>query len=153
MKKIESFQVNHDVLEPGMYVSRIDMGDIVTYDLRYKKPNVDDFLDVRAMHTTEHLFATFCRSSKISDRVIYFGPMGCLTGYYLILKGVSHEDAMELVKQGAKFISEYEGEIPGNTSVECGNYLSHDMETAKSDCAKYYAAIKDITVQDLEYKS
>ncbi len=142
MKKIESFQVNHDTLVPGIYVSRIDCGDIVTYDLRFKLPNADDFLDVKAMHTSEHLFATYCRSSEISDKVIYFGPMGCLTGYYLILKGAEHADAIKLVQDATKFISEYDGEIPGNTRIECGNYLAHDLAGAKQDCAKYYEAIK-----------
>ncbi len=153
MKKIESFQVNHDTLTPGMYVSRIDMGDIITYDLRFKAPNIDDFLDVKAMHTAEHLFATYCRSSELSSKVIYFGPMGCLTGYYLILKGAEHKDAIKLVQEASKFISNYEGEIPGNTKVECGNYLSHDLQGAKEDCAKYSKVIENWTEDDLEYKA
>ena len=89
MEKIASFTINHDLLTPGMYVSRVD-GDVVTYDLRLKFPNRGDYLAQGALHTLEHLIATYARSSNLSDRVIYFGPMGCRTGFYLLLLSLIH---------------------------------------------------------------
>lgn len=97
MERIASFQVNHDTLEPGVYVSRID-GDITTYDMRFIKPNTPPFLPNPVMHTIEHLFATYSRNSKYADKVIYFGPMGCRTGFYFLVRDMSQEDALELIK-------------------------------------------------------
>ena len=114
MEKIASFQIDHDLLEPGIYLSRVDMGDIFTYDLRFKFPNAGDFLAPAAAHTVEHIFATFVRSSAIGDKVVYFGPMGCLTGFYLVLKGASHGEAIAVIKEGMAFAAAFEGEIPGN---------------------------------------
>lgn len=132
MEKIASFQVDHTRLEPGMYLSRVD-GDVVTYDLRFVKPNTPPFLEVPAMHTIEHLFATFVRNSSLKDGIIYFGPMGCRTGFYFLVDGrvVSHEQAISLTKEALAFIAGYEGEIPGTTAVECGNYLEHDLPKAR----------------------
>ena len=152
MKKIASFTVNHDLLEKGMYLSRID-GDVVTYDIRMKKPNGGDYLCMSAAHTFEHLFATYARNSEYGGSVIYVGPMGCRTGFYFLVRNeVSHVQAIELVKNAMAFIRDFKGEIPGNSSVECGNYLDHDLVGAKAlgeDMAKVLASWQE---KDLEYK-
>ena len=109
MKTIASFTVNHDLLEKGMYISRID-GDVVTYDIRMKKPNNGDYLSDGSMHTLEHLFATFARNSEIGDQVVYVGPMGCRTGFYFLVRdSVGHERALRLVRDCLRYIAEYEG--------------------------------------------
>lgn len=152
MERIKSFTVNHDVLTPGIYISRID-GDIVTYDIRVKKPNGGDYLANGAMHTIEHIFATFVRNSKFGGDVIYFGPMGCRTGFYLLLRsGVSTAEAVALIKEAFAFIAEFKGEIPGNTRIECGNYLEHDLDGATAEARAMNAVIKNWTENDLEYK-
>jgi LuxS protein involved in autoinducer AI2 synthesis len=133
MKKIASFTVNHDKLQRGMYISRID-GDVVTYDIRMKTPNSGDYLENAAMHTIEHLFATYARNCLAADHVIYVGPMGCRTGFYLLVRDkLSHAAALELVCASMKFIADYDGEVPGTTSIECGNYLEHDLAAAKAE--------------------
>ena len=143
MKKIASFTINHDVLTPGMYVSRVD-GDVVTYDLRCKCPNRGDYLAQGALHTLEHLVATYVRSSSWSDQVIYFGPMGCRTGFYLLLRdSVSREDALTLTREAFAFAAAYEGEIPGAKAVECGNYLEHDLMDARREAEAYLKALTD----------
>ena len=153
MKKIASFTVNHDKLLKGMYISRID-GDVVTYDIRMKKPNGGDYLGNGELHTFEHLFATYARSSEYADRVIYVGPMGCRTGFYLLLRDtVSGEDAIRLVKEAFAFISEFEGEIPGSKRIECGNYLEHDLEGARKTAADMLSVLKDWTKEKMEYES
>ena len=135
MEKIASFTVNHDVLQKGMYISRID-NDIVTYDVRMKKPNNGDFLPIASMHTFEHLFATYVRNTEYAQNIIYVGPMGCRTGFYFIVRDkISHTEALELVKKSFEFTVNFEGEIPGATRKECGNYLEHDLIGAK-DFAK-----------------
>lgn len=132
MKKIASFTVNHNKLNKGMYISRVD-GDVITYDIRMKKPNGGDYLSNGAMHTFEHLFATYARNSEFSENVIYVGPMGCRTGFYLLLRDkVTHNQAIALVRDSFAFIAEFEGEIPGSRREECGNYLEHDLSGAKS---------------------
>jgi len=132
MKTIASFTVDHDKLKKGMYVSRVD-GDVVTYDVRMKLPNAGDFLSNGAMHTLEHLFATYARNDALGDQVIYVGPMGCRTGFYLLLRDtVSKKQAIELVKNSLKFVGGFEGIIPGNQKRECGNYLEHDLSGAKA---------------------
>ena len=135
-----------------MYLSRID-GDVVTYDIRMKKPNGGDYLCMSAAHTFEHLFATYARNSEYGGSVIYVGPMGCRTGFYFLVRNeVSHAQAIELVKNAMAFIRDFKGEIPGNSSVECGNYLDHDLVGAKAlgeDMAKVLASWQE---KDLEYK-
>lgn len=151
MKKIASFTVDHDKLEKGVYVSRID-GDAVTYDIRMKKPNGGDFLSNGALHTFEHLFATYARNSKYSDSVIYVGPMGCRTGFYLILRdSVSREDAIKLVRESFRFVSEFRGKIPGSERKECGNYLEHDLDGAKLIAEDMLKVLESYTVDRLEY--
>ena len=152
MEKIASFTVDHNKLQKGMYISRID-GDIVTYDIRMKKPNNNDFLPTGQMHTFEHLFATYARNSKIKDNVIYVGPMGCRTGFYFLVRNnVSHQQALEVVKQTLEFVKMFEGEIPGSTKIECGNYLDHDLEGAKKVAIDMIEVLKDWTVEKMNYE-
>lgn len=150
MERIASFQVNHDTLEPGVYVSRID-GDITTYDMRFIKPNTPPFLPNPVMHTIEHLFATYARNSKSADKVIYFGPMGCRTGFYFLVRDMSQEDALALIKETVMKCKNHTGEIPGNTASECGNYREHDLKGAIEALNKYYDKLKDLTVDNLKY--
>ena len=150
MKKIASFTVDHDKLDVGVYISRID-SDITTFDLRFIKPNTPPFLKPYAMHTIEHLFATYARNSEYSDNVIYFGPMGCMTGFYFLTRDLSLECALELIKDIVKKCRDHEGDIPGNSKIECGNYLAHDTESAHEELQKYYESIKDWNVEMLNY--
>ena len=153
MKKIASFTVNHDKLKKGMYISRID-GDAVTYDIRMKIPNGGDYLGCGELHTFDHLFATFARNSCYSDSVIYVGPMGCRTGFYLILRDtVSHSQAIGLVRDAFSFIADFEGEIPGNKREECGNYLEHDLTGAKAVAADMASVLSDWNEQKLNYEN
>ena len=153
MKKIASFTVNHDLLDKRMYLSRVD-GDIVTYDIRMKKPNGGDYLNMSAAHTLEHLFATYARNSEVGGAVIYIGPMGCRTGFYFLVRdSVSHTQAISLVKNAMAFIAEYEGEIPGNSRVECGNYLDHDLSGARALGADMAKVLENWQEKDLEYKN
>ncbi len=153
MKKIASFTVNHDTLEKGMYISRID-GDVVTYDIRMKLPNGGDYLQMSAAHTLEHLFATYARNSQFGDSVIYVGPMGCRTGFYFLVRDtISHEQAIALVKESMAFVRDYEGEIPGNKKEECGNYLDHDLMGAKKIGEEMSAVLANWQVADLQYKA
>lgn len=129
--------MNHDTLVPGLYISRVD-GDCVTYDLRLKRPNQGDYLGIGALHTLEHLIATCLRSSARADEVIYFGPMGCRTGFYLILRdSVSRDDALALVREAFAFAAAFEGSIPGARRQECGNYRGHDLPGAKREAEAY----------------
>ena len=152
MKKIASFTVNHDLLERGMYVSRID-GDVVTYDVRMKLPNGGDYLSPSAAHTIEHIFATYARNSQWADDVIYVGPMGCRTGFYVLLRDkVSYADAITLTKNAFAMVRDFEGDIPGNKKEECGNYLDHDLAGAKALGEDISKALAGWTVADLQYK-
>ena len=151
MKTIASFTVDHNKLEKGMYISRVD-GDVVTYDIRMRKPNGGDYLQNGAMHTFEHLFATFARNSAFENQVVYVGPMGCRTGFYLLLRDtVSHRDAIQLVKNSFAFAASFEGDVPGVGKKECGNYLEHDLEGAKADAADMAEVLKDWTEDKLYY--
>lgn len=153
MKTIASFTVNHDKLEKGMYVSRID-GNVVTYDIRMKKPNNGDYLSNGAMHTFEHLFATYARNSRYSDFVIYVGPMGCRTGFYFLLRDtVSRKAALQLVQDSFRFIADFEGEIPGNKRQECGNYLEHDLSGAKDTAKDMLIVLTDWTEKKMKYET
>lgn len=135
-----------------MYLSRVD-GDCVTYDIRMKKPNGGEYLENAAMHTIEHLFATFARNSAVGDQILYVGPMGCRTGFYLLVRdAVSHKDAIRLVYEAMEFIASYDGEIPGTTSIECGNYLEHDLNGAKREAAAMAAVLKAWKEEQIYYK-
>ncbi len=152
MKRIASFEVDHIKLQRGMYISRID-GDITTYDIRTRKPNTGDVMDNAAIHTLEHLFATYVRNSRFADKIIYFGPMGCRTGFYFLVRDMSDEDAIGLTKDAFKFISSYEGDIPGATEAECGNFREHSLEGAKTEALNYLPVIENIGTADLKYTS
>ena len=150
MEKIASFTVDHTKFGVGMYISRID-DDIVTYDVRMVKPNGGVYLSSPSMHTIEHIFATYTRNSKYGKNVIYVGPMGCRTGFYLLVRGISHQEAIDLVTDSMKYISTFEGEIPGNSEVECGNYKEHDLESAKKDVLPILNVLKGYTVEMVNY--
>lgn len=150
MKLIKSFEIDHDKLEKGVYISRID-NDIVTFDMRFVKPNTPPYLPQKALHTIEHLIATFVRNGEYSDNVVYFGPMGCRTGFYLLIRELDNETSLNLIKDAVKYCKDYQGEIPGNKKKECGNYLEHDLDKAKELLSDYYEVIKDKTVSDLNY--
>ena len=152
MKKIASFTVNHDKLKKGIYVSRID-GDVITYDVRCKIPNGGDYLESPAMHTFEHLFATYARNSEFEKSVIYVGPMGCRTGFYLLLRDdVSYENAIKLTYEAFKFTAEFEGIIPGSTKIECGNYLEHDLKGAKAVAKDMMTVLDGYTPEMMIYE-
>lgn len=146
MQRIESFQVNHLVLEPGMYVSRRDQkGETVvtTFDLRITAPNKEPVVDMPALHTIEHLGATFLRNSSRKEDVVYFGPMGCRTGCYLVMFGdLNSEDVYPLVMEMCNFILGFEGEIPGARPEQCGNYQEQNLDMAKYYIAKYKNALE-----------
>lgn len=150
MEKIASFQVNHNTLERGIYISRID-GDITTFDIRMKKPNGGDYLENAAMHTIEHLFATFARNSKYKERVIYFGPMGCRTGFYFLTRNIPNGEVIKLIEDAFSFIADYEGEIPGVSKIECGNYLEHNLGGAKKEAAEMRDILVGYTEDRLKY--
>ena len=142
MKPIASFTINHDTLEPGMYISRTD-GDAVTYDLRFVRPNTPPFLENSAIHTIEHLFATYVRNSPYAGNILYFGPMGCRTGFYFLVRDtLSHSDAITLVYDAIRFIAGYSGDIPGVSSRECGNWREHNLSAAKN-CAQSFVQVMD----------
>ncbi len=150
MEKIASFTVDHTVLERGLYISRVD-GDIVTYDLRTRRPNVEPVMDNAAIHTFEHLFATYVRNSEHKDSIVYFGPMGCRTGFYFLTRNLSHEAAVALTVEALKFIADYAGDVPGVSADECGNYREHDLLGAKREAAAQYEILKDWTAEKLQY--
>jgi S-ribosylhomocysteine lyase len=150
LRTIASFQVDHLKIGPGIYVSRTD-GDIVTYDLRMKKPNAGSCLENGALHTIEHLFATYARSSELSDKVVYVGPMGCRTGFYLLVRDLPRAGAIELVRRSFAFIAAYEGPIPGASEAECGNWKDHDLAGAKAGAAMYSKVIEGWSEAKLAY--
>lgn len=150
LRKIASFQVDHTRLTEGMYTSRID-ADVVTYDIRMVRPNGGVYLENGAMHTFEHLFATYARSSRFQDKVIYAGPMGCRTGFYFLVRDLDGADAIALVQETMDFIAGFEGEIPGASEAECGNYREHDLPGAKRAAAKMAEVLKDWTPAKLAY--
>ena len=152
MDRIASFSVDHDLIEPGIYISRID-GDIVTYDLRTRKPNAGDYMDNLTMHTVEHMLATFLRNSEIGGEVIYFGPMGCRTGFYLLVRDtVTSSEVIGLLQKTMDFIAGYEGEIPGVSPAECGNYREHSLPKAKEYAADMAKVLKDWTPEKMKYE-
>ncbi|MBE6632625.1 MAG: S-ribosylhomocysteine lyase [Ruminococcaceae bacterium] len=148
--KIESFKVDHDLLEPGIYISRID-GDVITYDLRTRKPNAGSYMDNITMHSLEHMFATFARNSDISNNVIYFGPMGCQTGFYFLVKDEAPLKVFELTKEILKKIIAYEGEMFGAKRKECGNYLNLSLDSAKKESGAYLEILEKLTTVDFKY--
>ncbi|MBR5773574.1 MAG: S-ribosylhomocysteine lyase [Clostridia bacterium] len=154
MERIASFTINHLTLESGLYVSRRDKkGDCVvtTFDMRLTAPNREPVVDVPALHTIEHLAATFLRNSAQKDDVVYFGPMGCRTGCYLVMFGdLCSEDVLPLVTEMCDFIIGFEGDIPGASAVECGNYLEQNLPMAKFYIARYKERL--LRNRSFEYK-
>ena len=151
MEKIQSFRINHDVLEPGIYVSRID-GDITTYDLRTRKPNAGDYMDVVTMHSVEHMIATLIRNSEIASDVIYFGPMGCQTGFYLLVRNAVNEKVLDVLKDCLRKTIAHEGPVFGASAAECGNYRSLSIESAKTECRRYLAVLEALVNPDFTYQ-
>ncbi|MBQ9758014.1 MAG: S-ribosylhomocysteine lyase [Clostridia bacterium] len=152
MEKIASFSVDHRFINEKIYISRID-GDITTYDVRMRKPNTGDVMSNALMHSFEHLFATFMRNSDIAENVIYVGPMGCQTGFYLLVRNACHEEVLSEVKKVLEKISVYNGAMPGASEIECGNYQNLDTALAKEEAARYLQKIKDQTENDLTYET
>ena len=152
MERIASFTVNHDVLTAGLYLSRRD-GSVTTFDLRFKKPNTGDLLTNAEMHSVEHIIATALRSSAQNDAVIYFGPMGCQTGFYFLFNNdlLSCEGAIDLLREVFTAAADFQGEMPGKSAVECGNYINLDVDTGKAVCRFYADLIADWTVEQLHY--
>ena len=149
-QKIASFTIDHDLLTEGIYTSRID-GDVTTYDLRTRVPNAGDYMDNLTMHSLEHMFATFVRSGPIGDRVIYFGPMGCQTGFYLLVRDADNAEVLSEVKDVLAKIIRHEGEMFGAIRRECGNYKNLDLGAAKRE-AERYLAILESGEWDFKYK-
>lgn len=145
MEKIESFKVNHLTLEPGLYVSRRDRSygcTVTTFDMRFTSPNREPVMDMPAIHTIEHLGATFLRNSVRKNEVVYFGPMGCRTGFYLLMFGEPEpEDIYGLIVELCNFILDYNGEIPGAKPEECGNYSEQNLGMAKYYVKRYLTAL------------
>ncbi len=149
MEKIESFKVDHTRLEKGLYVSRID-GDIVTYDLRMRKPNTGDLISNSAMHSLEHMLATYLRNSEIAEKIIYVGPMGCQTGFYVLVRMNDNEKFLENLKDTLVKIIEHDGEIFGKSAVECGNYRNLDLNEAKKEAKAYLEVLESKNI-DFKY--
>lgn len=152
MELIKSFTINHDILKEGVYLSRQDRN-TNTYDLRMKIPNGGDYLTCAASHTIEHLCATYLRNSQFKNEIVYFGPMGCMTGFYLVtFDTLSEEDMLKTLCGAFEFIKNFsDKEVPGAKKIECGNYLSHDIDGAKEIAGKYFEIIKNLTPADLSY--
>ena len=136
MKQIASFSVDHDKIRPGMYISRID-GDITSFDLRTRTPNAGEYMDNITMHSVEHMLATFLRNGEIGANVIYFGPMGCRTGFYLLTRDLAPVAVLNALKKALADTVAHTGEVFGASRRECGNYKELDIDAAKRECAAY----------------
>lgn len=152
MERIASFTVDHTVLVPGLYLSRRD-GTTVTFDLRFKKPNTGDLLSNAELHSVEHVIATLLRNSPQKDAVIYFGPMGCQTGFYFLFDGekLSNANAVRLLQRVFTAAAKFDGAMPGASARECGNYRNLDVELARRCCAYYADVIADWSEEKLVY--
>ena len=153
MKKIPSFTIDHIKLNRGIYVSRKDeLGGetVTTFDIRMKLPNREPVLGQGAIHTIEHLAATFLRNHPVwKDRIVYWGPMGCLTGNYLLVKGdLTSKDILPLMKETFEFVANFEGEVPGTTARDCGNYLLHDLPMARYEARKYVEETLNLATEE-----
>ena len=141
MERIQSFCVDHDYITEGIYISRID-GDITTFDMRTRKPNCGDYMDNLTLHSLEHMFATYIRNSAIGESVIYFGPMGCRTGFYLLTRDIAPERVLDEVLSVLEKISAHEGGMFGATRKECGNYRELDINAARREASRYLAVLR-----------
>lgn len=157
MEKIPSFTINHNLLEPGIYVSRRDVtpsGDVITtFDIRMTRPNREAALDPRALHAMEHLAATFLRNHpNWKDRIIYWGPMGCCTGNYLLIQGdLESRDILPLIQETMQFVADFKGEVPGATPRDCGNYSYMNLPEAKKAARKYLEQLSDASDRNFSY--
>ena len=156
MKKIPSFTIDHNQLLPGIYVSRKDNvgNDVVTtFDIRMKAPNREPALHPGALHTIEHLAATYLRNNEEwQDRIVYWGPMGCLTGNYLLMKGdMKSEEIVKLMTDTFEFVANYDGVVPGTEPQDCGNYLLHDLPMARYEAKQYLKVLNNIKPENLNY--
>lgn len=152
MERIASFCVDHTRLDRGMYLSRQD-GDVLTWDIRMKRPNQGDYLSTAAAHTLEHLFATYARNSVYKEAVIYVGPMGCCTGFYLLTRGLTAAQALQLTRDAFLFMSQYEGAVPGASAVECGNYQDMDLPAARQEAAAMLPVLEELTADRMHYEA
>ena len=156
MEKIASFTIDHNLLQPGLYVSRKDTigaETVTTFDLRLTKPNGEPVMNTAEVHTIEHLAATYLRNDPAwKDRVIYFGPMGCRTGFYLLLAGnYTSQDALPLVLDCFRFVRDFRGDVPGASAKDCGNYLDMNLPMANYWGKRYAALLETITEDRLVY--
>ncbi len=142
MRTIPSFQKDHDKLQKGLY-AMTDANGITTFDLRFKTPNAGDYITPKALHTIEHLLATVLRNGRCGDKIVYFGPMGCRTGFYLLTVQLSREEVLALLKESIPAALAMDT-VPGSTRKECGNYLEHDPEGAKKELAAYLAVLETL---------
>ena len=149
VRRISSFSVDHDLIDEGIYVSRID-GDITTYDLRTRKPNMGDYMDNITMHSVEHMVATYIRNSDIGGDVIYFGPMGCRTGFYLLVRNADNAQVLSELKAVLAKVAFEATEMFGASRVECGNYLELSLDAARVEALRYLNAL-DSREQTFEY--
>ncbi|MGN0997639.1 MAG: S-ribosylhomocysteine lyase [Candidatus Ventricola sp.] len=138
--RIASFSINHDKLLPGIYVSRVD-GDITTYDLRHRRPNTDDLIDNSTLHSLEHMFATYIRNGALRDQIVYYGPMGCQTGFYLLVRNADNQAVLREVRATCERILAHEGPVFGAASRECGNYRNPSLAAAKAEARRYLAEL------------
>ena len=150
MEQIKSFQINHNILEPGFYISRRD-DDVVTYDLRTRKPNNGDYMSNAVMHSLEHMFATYARNSAEAENIVYFGPMGCQTGFYFLVKEMAPVEVFELTIEILEDILAYEGPVFGASAIECGNYANLDLTLAKEEAARYLEVLNNWENMEFSY--
>ncbi len=142
MERIPSFSKNHDLLQTGLHGCGTARG-VTTWDLRFKRPNGGDYITPKASHTIEHLIATILRNSADKDKIIYFGPMGCRTGFYLLTVDLNYDEVLALLKESFTLALDFD-EVPGNRREECGNYLEHDLEGAKRECENYLEILNNL---------
>ncbi len=157
MQQVSSFEVDHDRLLRGVYISRIDsvgVEKVTTFDLRMKLPNQEEVLTNGGIHTIEHLMAVYLRTQAgdFSEDVLYVGPMGCRTGMYLILKGLyKPKEIVPVLIELFDYISKFEGQVPATTSIECGNYRDHNLDDAKKEATLYLEVLRNIKDENMEY--
>ena len=150
VKTIPNFEIDHNILKRGIYINRID-DDITTYDIRMKEPNREQVLTNSAIHTIEHIFATYVRNTEFGDNIVYFGPMGSRTGFYFLTRRLSDSYSIQLIKDAFQYVAEFWGRIPGASPNECGNCLEHNLPQAKEEAKQFLEVIKDWTKDDLDY--
>ena len=150
IRKIASFAADHDIITPGMYVSRID-GDVVTYDLRTRTPNAGDYMDDLTIHSVEHMLATFMRNGEIGSEVVYFGPMGCRTGFYLLVRDSVSAENVRIALINALKNTENASEMFGAARKECGNYRELSLDAAKTECARYRSVLENKVQKTFTY--